>query len=57
LRTCLGAEMRIHLETAEYIPRLPNGKFRFVISKVPMAIDLPQPGEMAGTSASEERSL
>ena len=57
LRECLGLEMRIHLETVQYIPRLPNGKFRFVISKVPMAIDLPQPGEMAGVSPSEERSL
>src|SRR5262245_41811155 len=56
LRECLGAEMRIYIETVEKIPRLPNGKFRFVISKVAMAIDLPQPGAMAGVSASEERS-
>ena len=34
----VGSEMKIHLEFVDYIPRTPSGKFRWVISKVPLDI-------------------
>jgi len=34
----VGHEMRIKVEFVDNIPKLPNGKFRFVISKVPFEL-------------------
>ena len=38
LRLRLGREIQIRFEKVEQIPRLPNGKFRFVISNVPITL-------------------
>jgi phenylacetate-CoA ligase len=38
LRERLGDRMRFHFEFVDRIPRGPNGKFRFVVSKVGLAI-------------------
>lgn len=38
LRLRLGSVIRLEYEFVDRIPRLPNGKFRFVISKVPLRI-------------------
>jgi phenylacetate-CoA ligase len=56
LRKSLGSEMQINLELVDQIPRLPNGKFRFVISKVALGAGSRQPGEMAGLR-NEENEL
>ena len=40
------------------IPRLANGKFRYVISKVPLNfVGARQTGELTGVSAEEEKTL
>lgn len=36
MRNRVGNNMKIKFEFIEHIPRLPNGKFKFVISKVPV---------------------
>jgi phenylacetate-CoA ligase len=38
LRLRLGSVIRLEYEFVSRIPRLPNGKFRFVVSKVPLRI-------------------
>jgi phenylacetate-CoA ligase len=38
LRLRLGSVIRLEYEFVGRIPRLPNGKFRFVVSKVPLRI-------------------
>ena len=53
-----GNEIKIEFEMLDQIPRLPNGKFRFVVSKVPL--DLPpiqQTGEVLGIATHEEKML
>lgn len=53
-----GMRMRIEFDVVEEIPRLPSGKFRFVISKVPIEFGgAMQVGEVLGISADEEKSL
>jgi phenylacetate-CoA ligase len=58
LRERLGSQMRLELETVESIPRLPNGKFRYVISKVPLDFcGVRQTGEVLGVTQGEDKSL
>lgn len=53
-----GKEMRIEFEVVEQIPRLPNGKFRYVISKVPLDYsDARQTGEIIGVTREEDKTL
>lgn len=53
-----NGEVRVELEPVERIPRAAGGKFRYVISRVPL--DLPgarHPGEALGLTAEEEKTL
>jgi phenylacetate-CoA ligase len=51
LRLRLGYEIRIHLQLVDRIPRTATGKFRFVISKVPIQIG----SSLVGCTASDSR--
>ena len=58
LRERLGDEIRIVFEEVDRIPRTSNGKFRYVISKVPLSFtDSRQTGDVLGLSAEEEKTL
>lgn len=58
LRERLGDDMRIELEPVERIPRTAHGKFRYVISKVPLDLaGARQTGEVLGLAAEEDRTL
>lgn len=53
-----GSEMRIQFDMVDSIPRLSNGKFRYVISKVPLKLNgMTQTGELVGLAAEEEKTL
>ncbi|MBI5383774.1 MAG: phenylacetate--CoA ligase family protein [Verrucomicrobia bacterium] len=54
LRERAGNEMRFEFELVDHIPRLPNGKFRYVISKVPLEFGTArQTGEVIGAAGRE----
>jgi len=58
LRERLGDDMRVELEPVEQIPRTANGKFRYVVSKVPLDLSgARQIGEVLGLEAEEEKTL
>lgn len=58
LRERLGDKTRIEIEIVEYIPRTASGKFRYVISKVPLGLGgVKQTGELLGIAAEEEKTL
>ncbi len=58
LRDRLGDAIRIQVERVDEIPRLPSGKFRYVISKVPLEFGgARQAGEALGLSAEEDTTL
>jgi phenylacetate-CoA ligase len=58
LRERLGNDIRIELEPVEHIPRTANGKFRYVVSKVPLDLaGARQTGEVLGLTAEEEKTL
>ena len=58
LRERVGDEILIDIERVDQIPRTCNGKFRYVISKVPLNLsDMRQTGDILGLSAEEEKSL
>ena len=58
LRERLGEDMRIEVEPVERIPRTASGKFRYVISKVPLDLaGARQTGEVLGLAAEEDRTL
>lgn len=58
LRERVGGEMKFQFETVDHIPRLPNGKFRYVISKVPLNFGTTkQLGELVGVARDEEKTL
>jgi phenylacetate-CoA ligase len=58
LRERLGGQMRIEIEIMEHIPRTASGKFRYVISKVPLGLGgVKQTGELLGIAAEEEKTL
>lgn len=58
LRERAGSEIRLQFELVDSIPRLPNGKFRYVISKVRLNLGgLSQTGEQVGITAEEEKTL
>jgi phenylacetate-CoA ligase len=58
LRERVGDEMKFQFETVDHIPRLPNGKFRYVISKVPLNFGgTKQLGELVGVAREEEKTL
>jgi phenylacetate-CoA ligase len=58
LRERAGSEMGLQFELVDAIPRLANGKFRYVISKVRLNFaGLPQTGEVVGVAAEEEKTL
>jgi phenylacetate-CoA ligase len=53
-----GSGIRLQFELVDSIPRLPNGKFRYVISKVGLNFGgLRQTGEVVGVAAEEEKTL
>jgi phenylacetate-CoA ligase len=55
LRERAGDKMIIEIEIVDQIPRLPNGKFRYVISKVPVDFcGVRQTGEVLGVDRSEK---
>ena len=55
LRERLGDEIKIDFEFVDRIPRLPSGKFRYVISKVPLNLGLgAQTGDILGFRAKED---
>jgi phenylacetate-CoA ligase len=54
LRERIGNDMEIRIEPVERIPRTANGKFRYVISKVPLPGTL-QTGEVLGLSSDEDK--
>jgi phenylacetate-CoA ligase len=54
----LGDRMDIRVERVAAIPRLPSGKFRYVISKVPLDLaGARQTGEVLGLSDEEDATL
>jgi phenylacetate-CoA ligase len=58
LRERAGGGMKFQFEMVDHIPRLANGKFRYVISKV--SLDLAgarQTGEVVGVAAEENKTL
>ena len=58
LRERAGDGMEFHFELVDHIPRLANGKFRYVISKVSLDFaGARQTGELVGVSAEEEKTL
>lgn len=58
LRERLGDGIRIDVERVEAIPRLASGKFRYVISKVPLELaGARQVGDALGLSAEEDATL
>ena len=58
LRERLGDTIAIRIEKVDAIPRLPSGKFRYVISKVPLGLGgAAQAGELLGVSADEDSTL
>ncbi len=58
LRERAGDGMEFHFEIVDHIPRLANGKFRYVISKIPLDLaGVQQTGEAAGVSAEENKTL
>lgn len=58
LRERTGDGFQISFEMVDHIPRLPNGKFRYVISKVPLDFgSTKQVGELVGVAKEEEKSL
>ena len=58
LRERLGDTIAIRIEKVDAIPRLTSGKFRYVISKVPLGLGgAAQAGELLGVSAQEESTL
>lgn len=58
LRERIGNGMKFEFEIVDHIPRLPNGKFRYVISKVPLNFGgAQQLGELVGVSREEEKTL
>jgi hypothetical protein len=38
MRERLGGDVRIDVEIVESCPRLPSGKFKWVVSKVPLGV-------------------
>jgi phenylacetate-CoA ligase len=58
LRERVGDEVRIQFDLVDSIPRLANGKFRYVISKVPMGLQgIRQTGEVIGVTHEEEKTI
>jgi phenylacetate-CoA ligase len=58
LKERAGDDIEFRFEMVEHIPRLPNGKFRYVISKVPLDFSaVKQTGEMVGVASEEEKTL
>jgi len=58
LRERVGDDMKFQFEMVDHIPRLPNGKFRYVISKVPLNFgSIRQLGELVGMAHDEEKTL
>jgi hypothetical protein len=58
LRERLGEDMRIEIETVERIPRTTSGKFRYVISNIPLDLaGAQQTGKVLGVAAEEQRTL
>jgi phenylacetate-CoA ligase len=58
MREQVGNDMRIEIQPVEAIPRAASGKFRLVISKVPLDLaEARQTGEMLGVASEEERTL
>lgn len=58
IRERAGDGMEFQFELVDHIPRMANGKFRYVISKVPMELaGARQTGEMTGVAAEEEKTL
>ena len=54
----MGDRIIIDVEEVEQIPRTQNGKFRYVISKVPLDLqDARQTGDMLGLRNEEEHLL
>jgi phenylacetate-CoA ligase len=54
----LGTDIKVTLEPVERIPRTASGKFRYVISKVPLDLaGAKQAGEVLGLAAEEDRTL
>jgi len=58
LQERLGTYLKVDLEFVERIPRTSNGKFRYVISKVPLDLaGAKQTGEVLGLVAEEDKAL
>ena len=58
LKDRIGEKVHFELEILDAIPRLPNGKFRYVISKVPLDLGgTHQTGELLKLHAQEEKLL
>lgn len=58
LRERLGERIRIEIETVDAIPRLASGKFRYVVSRVPLRIGgAAQAGRMLGVEGEEDATL
>ena len=58
LRERAGDGLQFQFEIVDHIPRLANGKFRYVISKVPLDLaGARQTGEVVGVAAEENKTL
>jgi phenylacetate-CoA ligase len=58
LRERLGNEIQIVIEPVEHILRTSTGKFRYVISKVPLDLaDVRQTGDFLGLTTDEDKTL
>jgi len=58
LRVRLGDDIKIRFEYPDRIPRTRGGKFRYVVSKVPLGIaDARQSGELLGVAPDEDATL
>ncbi len=56
-RARAGNDIRLEFEVVSEIPRLSNGKFRFVISKVSVLPTIRQTGEVLSLASEEEKTL